>query len=233
MLQPMTGMLNDPRIRMRLRFLRYYLSAPVLNVDSTPIVLEVRLLPFWAKIRVAAVLVAVAVVAGSAWYIRRNGWGDYQEQAPALLCALAGSVAVWAAITSGAMRLRATFGGSEVQVTESGAGTWNEPLSAYGGVAWLYYKSESFYRLFQIGNKSEYVRLTNPEETYYHWIELRHPNRGKSLVLATGPGEARMRELLERYSKALKQPISGTRVEDDGSAHPAGSVRAAGDWPPE
>jgi len=223
----MTGILDDPRIQLRLRFLRYYLSAPVLDVDRTPMVLEVRLLPLWSKVRMAAALVAVAVVAGSAYEMRHNGWADYQEQAPDMFCALVGSLFAWAAITFGAKRQRVVFGPAEVQVTEPGAGTWSEPLNAYRGVAWLYYKSESFYRLFQSGTKSEYVRLANPDVTNYHWIELRHPDRGKSLVLAAGPRETKMRELLELYSKALKQPVVGTRVEDDGGNNFTEPVKAA------
>ena len=78
-------------------------------------------------------------------------------------------------------------------------------------------RSESFYRLFQIGTNRNTCVWQNPDVTYYHWIELRHPDRAKSLVLAVGPGEAKMREFLERYSKALGRPVVGTRVEDAGA----------------
>jgi hypothetical protein len=220
--------LDDPRIRMRLKFFRYYLSTPEVDLNSTPPSLRIKLTPFWWKLRLGAAVFAVVVVASCTFDILRNGWADIEDQAPALFVALVGAVAFCGGVTFGAKQLLAAIGPTDVHVQEAGIGTWKQPLSAYRGVAWLYYKQESYTRIFQLGRKTESIELTNPEVTLYHWIELLHPDRAKSLVLAVGPEEAGMRERLQELSRGLNRPIVAVRLEDDGIGSIAALANSAG-----
>jgi hypothetical protein len=159
---------------------------------------------------------AGVLVVSSAIDIQRNGWADIQDQVPVLFLALLTALAFCGAVTFAAKQLLATIGPTEVHVQESGVGVWKEPLEAYRGVAWLYFKSESFSRLFQTSKKAKDVNVEDPDVTLYHWIELLHPDRKKSLVLAIGPAEEGMRERLKQLSQALDRPMVAMRTEDDG-----------------
>ena len=86
-------------------------------------------------------------------------------------------------------------------------------IASFSGLAWRYYRTEERYELRSFQEKSEYRLRATPKESYFHWIELVHPDPDKTLILHMAQSEAGMRERLESYSRRLDRPILASRVE--------------------
>jgi hypothetical protein len=187
-----------------IRLVRTILSPPDFDIAADPAMLVVAPDPRFRGVRrfaygallVFAIVIVVGLIGGA-------DPDEYVEAALALLAA--GAMAV--GLTVLPKRLVATFAGDEVTVQEGGIRAprwrWTAKLESYAGLAWRYHAVT-----VRSGNSGG-MR----EVAAYHWIELVHPDRHRTLILCMQRGEAGMAERLDRYAIRLGRPVVQRRVE--------------------
>jgi hypothetical protein len=202
------GLSNDQKIRRLVLFFRRFASQPEFDIDSVPAKLDMSIgrRVWFGRIQLLAAVVLAIVVFISLYQLAT----DFRHfDVVQSVCDFIPSAVVLAGIRFGLIRVQATFGPSDVTVTER-AKTWTEPISAYTGLSWIYFTTASYSQLLP-SKTSESSSI--PTTSGYHWIELVHPNPEKTLVLAVNRGDLDMRRLLVRYAIFLNRPILESGVE--------------------
>lgn len=205
------------RLKLPLRFFRYFLSRPSFDIDRNPAVLTVMLQRPWRRARAVVVVAFVVVFGAVVIHAVRSGSSVLVDDLSDSLLPLLAMAAFWAALTFGQKRLLATFGDKEVTVQEGGIRAprwrWTVPIASFSGLAWRFHRTEERYEKHVFNEKTEYRLRAIPKETFFHWIELAHPDPDKTLILYMDQSDAGIRERLERYSRRLDRPILASRVE--------------------
>jgi len=213
----MADRLDRARLKLPLRFIRYYLSKPSFDIEHDPAVLTVMLERPWRRARAVVAGVFAFAVAALIFHAVQSGPSALAEDLWDSALPLLAMVGFWALLTFGQKRLLARFGEGQVTVQEGGIRAprrrWTAPIASFSGLAWRYYRTEERYELRSFQEKSEYRLRATPKESYFHWIELVHPDPDKTLILHMAQSEAGMRERLESYSRRLDRPILASRVE--------------------
>jgi hypothetical protein len=199
---------GNGQITRLVRLVRYLLSPPRFDAQSTPAVLvvapdlgfrRVRLFASLAVIFLAAVLIFGAFRSGS--------MGETIDAALAFLAA----VALVAVLTLLPKRLIATFGERDVSVSEGGIraprASWTMPIASFSGLAWRRHDLIERNESFEMPEKTTVRRRAIPLVTEFHWIELVHPDPAKTLVLSLHKSDARIAGRLKAYSQRLNLPI--------------------------
>jgi len=118
MLAPMGAGLDIARLKLPLRFFRYFLSRPSFDIDRNPAVLTVMLQRPWRRARAVVVAAFVLILGAVAIHAVRLGSSVLVDDLSDSLLPLIAMAAFWAALTFGQKRLLASFGDSEVTVQE-------------------------------------------------------------------------------------------------------------------
>jgi hypothetical protein len=217
MLAPMGAGFDIARLKLPLRFFRYFLSRPSFDIDRNPAVLTVMLQRPWRRARAVVVAAFVLILGAGVIHAVRSGSPVLVDDLSDSLLPLIAMAAFWAALTFGQKRLLASFGDSEVTVQEGGIRAprwrWTVPIASFSGLAWRFHRTEERYEKHVFNEKTEYRLRAIPKETFFHWIELAHPDPDKTLILYMDQSEAGIRERLEHYSRRLDRPILASRVE--------------------
>lgn len=136
MLAPMGAGFDTARLKLPLRFFRYFLSRPSFDIDRNPAVLTVMLQRPWRRARAVVVAAFVLILGAVVIHAVRSGSPVLVDDLSDSLLPLIAMAAFWAALTFGQKRLLASFGDSEVTVKKAGsgrragAGRCPSPLSA-------------------------------------------------------------------------------------------------------
>jgi hypothetical protein len=123
------------RLKLPLRFFRYFLSRPSFDIDRNPAVLTVMLQRPWRRARAVVVVAFVVVFGAVVIHAVRSGSSVLVDDLSDSLLPLLAMAAFWAALTFGQKRLMATFGNREVTVQEGGIRAprwrWTVPIASF------------------------------------------------------------------------------------------------------
>ena len=130
------------RLKLPLRFFRYFLSRPSFDIDRNPAVLTVMLQRPWRRARAVVVAAFVLILGAVVIHAVRSGSSVLMDDLSDSLLPLIAMAAFWAALTFGQKRLLASFGDSEVTVQEGEIRTprwrWTVPIASFSGLAWRF-----------------------------------------------------------------------------------------------